>query len=155
MYGCFVCMYVCIPRICQMPRGQQRASEPLELELQMFLSYQVGTRNWSWILCMVIHGCSPKNYFSSPKNIYFCYISSLYILTVILFLYGGLISTWKNGPNRSQETLTFEKTAFKQEIKYGWKENTDCTKLSWLSHGHGDIYAHSHRNSMYVHTFIK
>lgn len=37
--------------------GQKRASKPLDLELQMVLSCHVGTRHWSWILCVVIQGC--------------------------------------------------------------------------------------------------
>ena len=31
-------------------RGQKRASDPLELELQMVVSHQVGSRNGTWVL---------------------------------------------------------------------------------------------------------
>lgn len=41
MYGCFVHMYVCVPCVSPNQRGQQRAWDPLELDLQMAVSQRV------------------------------------------------------------------------------------------------------------------
>ena len=38
VYDCFASMYVCVPSI---QGGQKRVSDPLELELQMVVSYHV------------------------------------------------------------------------------------------------------------------
>ena len=47
VYGCFVCIYVCIPHVCVEPAcGVQRGElDPLELELQMVVSCHVGAGN--------------------------------------------------------------------------------------------------------------
>ena len=44
-----VCIYMCICLVTH--RGQKRALEPLELELQMVVSCYVGARNQTWVLC--------------------------------------------------------------------------------------------------------
>ena len=45
MYG-FACMYVCAPHTCLVPmEARIRASEALELELQMIVSYRMGAEN--------------------------------------------------------------------------------------------------------------
>jgi hypothetical protein len=38
-------MYVCAPHACNAHRGQKMATDPLELELQMDVSYHVGAWN--------------------------------------------------------------------------------------------------------------
>jgi hypothetical protein len=51
--GCCACMSVCVPygSMCVpgVQRGQKRAWDPLELELQMALSCHVGSGNWTWV----------------------------------------------------------------------------------------------------------
>ena len=44
---CYVydCMCINVPGACSTQRGQKRASDPLELELQMVVSYQVSDGN--------------------------------------------------------------------------------------------------------------
>ena len=49
---CFVCMHICVPHVCLCAThmagslgGQKRALDPLELELQMVVSSQVGAGN--------------------------------------------------------------------------------------------------------------
>lgn len=38
MYGCFTCMFVCIPRACWCSQRWEEAMHPLELQLQMLLT---------------------------------------------------------------------------------------------------------------------
>ena len=40
---CLACMHVYVPHVCSAHRGQKRALDPLELELQEVVSYHVGT----------------------------------------------------------------------------------------------------------------
>ena len=42
VYECFACMYVYTPQACLMLRGQKRASDRLELELQMGVNMGAG-----------------------------------------------------------------------------------------------------------------
>lgn len=39
--GVFACVYVCAPHTCIANEGRKRASDPLELELQMVVSHLV------------------------------------------------------------------------------------------------------------------
>ena len=39
VYECFACMCVCVPRVGSAHGGHKRASDPLELELQMIVSH--------------------------------------------------------------------------------------------------------------------
>lgn len=41
--GVFACMCACAPHVSSAHSGQKRVSDPLELDLQMFASYGVGT----------------------------------------------------------------------------------------------------------------
>lgn len=57
MYVSFACMYVCT-YICMFimsrpiaPKGQKRASDALELELQLVVSLPVGAGNSAWVFC--------------------------------------------------------------------------------------------------------
>lgn len=42
VYGCFTCMYVCVPCLCHDQRSSKRASDPLRLELQTVRSCNLG-----------------------------------------------------------------------------------------------------------------
>lgn len=43
------CVYIiCVPGARE---GQKRGSNPLEMELQVIVSYHVGCENWTYILC--------------------------------------------------------------------------------------------------------
>lgn len=43
---CFACIYVCVP--CAW--GQERASDPLELELPAVVSHRAGVSDQTWVL---------------------------------------------------------------------------------------------------------
>lgn len=45
LYGCFACIYVCVPFECSSHRGQKRVSDLLEMELQMVVKCHVGVVN--------------------------------------------------------------------------------------------------------------
>lgn len=47
MYVCFACLYVYVSHVCTSPGVLEWASAPLRLELQMVVSYHVGTGNWT------------------------------------------------------------------------------------------------------------
>ena len=51
MYECYASMYVCTLHVCSASGGQKRTSDPLELELQMFVSCHVGAGNEIWFIC--------------------------------------------------------------------------------------------------------
>lgn len=42
VYGCFACVYICVLCVCSAHGGRKRVSEPLELELQVFVSCPEG-----------------------------------------------------------------------------------------------------------------
>lgn len=42
--GMYVYMYACMPCMCVAYGGQEKASEPLELELQVGINHNVGAR---------------------------------------------------------------------------------------------------------------
>lgn len=52
MCGCFICVCMCLYTTCVLGAygGQKKASDPLELELQMKKSYHVGCGNLTWVL---------------------------------------------------------------------------------------------------------
>lgn len=50
---CFAFVYICMHTTC-MPgphRGQKRALDTLEVELQVVVSYRASAGNWTWVLC--------------------------------------------------------------------------------------------------------
>lgn len=52
MYECSFWLYVCAPHACLVPaEARNRASDPLELELQIVLSHHVGAGNWTQVVC--------------------------------------------------------------------------------------------------------
>jgi hypothetical protein len=56
----FICMFACMSYVHHVHtgahRGQKRAWDPLELELQATTSHHVGPRNRTLVLCNIIHG---------------------------------------------------------------------------------------------------
>lgn len=52
-YMC-VCMHACIPSMCvqwKACRGEERASDPIELEIKMTVSHHVSAKNRTAVLC--------------------------------------------------------------------------------------------------------
>ena len=64
MHECF-CMYICVPYICVIAFGGQKRVGPLELELQMVVSYHVGAENQTWVFCKSSKCSQPL---SSPQS---------------------------------------------------------------------------------------
>lgn len=59
-YVWVLCLHVCICTTC-MPsvhRGQERVSDPLELELRMGVSHGVDSKDWTWVLCQTVSSLS-------------------------------------------------------------------------------------------------
>ena len=51
MHAWFACMYLCTSWMPGAHRGQKKALDLRELELQMVVSFQVGAKNRTWVLC--------------------------------------------------------------------------------------------------------
>ena len=52
-------MYVCAPLMCPVHSGQKKVSDPLELGLQMVVSYWVGAGNQTWVLLTTMPSLQP------------------------------------------------------------------------------------------------
>lgn len=110
-------MCVCVPCLCvQFPRGQKRAPEPLELELQMVGSCHVVTGNqtqvlWTSRMCSLL-----LRHLSSPK------IQFLPLFTGIK----SIQQQWALNSDNWITLTTSEKSAIYQYLTYGqdpkWSE---------------------------------
>jgi hypothetical protein len=66
VYECFACIYVTTPCLSSAHRSQNRALEPLELELQTVGNFLVGAWNWIQSLCKGSQGSQSLSHLFSP-----------------------------------------------------------------------------------------
>lgn len=95
-----VCMFVCM---CSAYGDQEKASDPLELELQVGISHNVGARNQTWVFCKAASAFNHWMFLSSPAFNLFIKTSGMYIFSSIWFLVveqkALLWICWDNKPN--------------------------------------------------------
>lgn len=66
VYGCFTCLLVSVPHACRAHRGQKRASNLPELELQKVVSSRVGAEKLTWVPWKSSQCSWPLSHLSRP-----------------------------------------------------------------------------------------